>query len=534
MGFHLVGDECQTCPPGKFYNGITCIGAEKGTTVMKVKEFLSTAQGTAPQFIKARDVHEVVARDDFQFVTGCSGDCGTPGWRFLGSSMDSGVHNGTSYSWVYFNATLDVDGEIMFSVDLSTHHELGPDVALEFYIDNVAQNLVRQAAAVSVSYPVTRGSHRFLWVHNQEPLPASASLQQSKVWNIRVFGIKAPGGNVQRICEAGYMGDGNSQCTPCTPGYFSELKKQSECTPCPYGKFSSDSMATACTRCGPGTTPNRKEAATGCVTTCVFDVNTTTPEGAVSTIPYRFDLTPFRKLPPISIPSPNSEWHSKFTMQVCEKMTVHQTTNPCQDSTFVCEENESLHRTFDAGSLLSFIPNTLEDEIKPYQGFMLEYSMGSDASCAGKQRKSVFHFSCKLGAAPYIPIKFDYAHREAEAKACEYHFLVETEHACPICELDRDIRIINGECLDGKREIKYEPIIACINPPPSQTEACSNIEVNEFAILVIAGAVALVVASLVGVAIYFWNKKRQVAQKYELLVAETSAPVELQEVDRED
>jgi len=142
-----------------------------------------------------------------------------------------------------------------------------------------------------------------------------------------------------------------------------------------------------------------------------------------------------------------------------------------------------------------------------------------------------------MGATPYTIFKLDFEHKEAEARGCEYHFVVETEHACPICDDTRDIKVINGECLDGKREIKYETFIPCVGVPPNKQENFANIEVNEFAILVIAGAVALIVASLIGLAIYFWNKKRQMTQKYDLLVAESAAPnaMEMQELeDREE
>ena len=53
-------------------------------------------------------------------------------------------------------------------MDLSTHHMVGPNVALEFYVDQEAQTLVRQASPVPVKYKVSKGAHRFLWVHYQE------------------------------------------------------------------------------------------------------------------------------------------------------------------------------------------------------------------------------------------------------------------------------------------------------------------------------------------------------------------------------
>jgi len=348
---------------------------------------------------------------------------------------------------------------------------------------------------------------------------------------LRVFGSKE-GGNIQQVCEPGFMGDGNGQCAPCTPGYYSSLPKQSKCSPCLAGKFSSENLATNCIACGYGTYPNKNVAATTCTTSCVFEVNATSPDGLPTAIPYRFDLSPFRKLPPVSVPSPSSQWPSQYTIQLCDRMFPSQPTNPCSSATFVCEENDALHNNFDAGSLMTFVPNPPEDTVPPNQGFVMEYSMGSDAACGGKQRKSMLHFSCKLGASPYTIFKLDYAHKEAEANACEYHFLVETEHACPICEPTRDVKVINGECVDGKREIKYESVLPCLKLPATETVSCSNIEVNEFAILVIAGAVAVIVATLIGLAIYFWNKKRQVDQKYELLVAEQSGSMEMQEVEK--
>ncbi len=57
---------------------------------------------------------------------------------------------------------------------------------------------------------------------------------------------------------------------------------------------------------------------------------------------------------------------------------------------------------------------------------------------------------------------------------------------------------------------------------------------NEWAIVVGVALVLATTVALVVLAVYFWRKKTQTEQRYALLVQETSAPVEMQDMMDEE
>src|SRR5688572_27167141 len=102
---------------------------------------------------------------------------------------------------------------------------------------------------------------------------------------------------VKIVCPAGYSGRGNTApCTPCPPGYYSSSSRQTTCQPCAHGYFSSSEGSSACLPCGLGTSPNKEEAATSCITSCKFETNATVDvDGVATPVTYHFDLTPMSK-----------------------------------------------------------------------------------------------------------------------------------------------------------------------------------------------------------------------------------------------
>jgi hypothetical protein len=83
----------------------------------------------------------------------------------------------------------------------------------------------------------------------------------------------------------------------------------------------------------------------------------------------------------------------------------------------------------------------------------------------------------------------------------------------------------------GERVVKYDALVPCIGVPETIREKCSDVEVNEWAIVITSGIVVVLTVALVTLAVYFWRKKAQSEQKYALLVQETTAPVEMQDYD---
>jgi hypothetical protein len=319
-------------------------------------------------------------------------------------------------------------------------------------------------------------------------------------------------------CPAGYKGDGGQvPCTICPAGTFSMNPRSTKCAECPVGTFSSAPGSADCTPCGAGTTANKEKGATECLSTCRFSVNVTDTATSLAGN-YTFDLTELHKLGPLTVTADQKT----FTLRVCEKLTAAQ--SPCKSSSaFVCEDDADLHESFEAGNLLSFVPSHPDpDSHNVAAGFTLEYSMGSLAGCP-KTRKTSVRFNCQMGATPYVAQHVD------TTRQCEYSINVNTQYACPICN-DFDLLKVTGACeTTGERVIKYEPLVPCLGVPAPQREKCSDVEVNEWAIVITTGIVVILTVTLVTAAIYFWRKKALSEQKYALLVQETTAPVEMQD-----
>jgi hypothetical protein len=450
--------------------------------------------------------------------TGCRGVCGTDGWRFLGDYMDSGLHYQQADSWVSYTTEFLTDGRITFLVNASSHYDIGPSVAAEFFIDNVPQPL-HDLIAHTYSFPVSAGSHTFLWLHHQDQQTLSGDIR-TVVSKITLLGTST-GGFIAYACPPGYAGAGGRlPCTICPAGTYTMNPRSTGCLDCPVGTFNSAPGSSDCTPCGAGTTPNKNRGATECLNTCTFSANVTdTSTNAVGN--YTFDLTGLNKLGPIVLSSGQSK---TFTMRVCDKLAIADST--CKSSSaFVCEDDANLHESFEAGNLLSFIPALAEPDSRTVAaGFTLQYSMGSTAGCP-KPRKTHLHFHCQMGATPYV------AQFVESTRQCEYNININTEYACPVCN-DFDLIKVTGTCeTTGERLVKYEPLVPCVGVPDAMKEKCSDVEVNEWAIVITSGIMVVMTVTLVTLAVYFWRKKSQSEQKYALLVQETTAPVEMQDFD---
>lgn len=455
--------------------------------------------------------------------TGCAGVCGSNGWRMLGRYMDSGVHYKQAYSWVTYEAELAQDGYLSFKTNIAGFHGTGPEVSLEFFVDNVPHHLANEQEYVH-RFPLTKGVHRLLWVHHQNSESFRGDIR-SNVSEIMIVGAMS-GGLTEYDCPAGYYSIGGAaSCTPCPPGHYTDTPASSSCQSCPAGEFTGAYGSTSCSVCGAGTYPNAASAATDCVTSCEFWANVTDPSTGLSRS-YNYSVQPLRDLGTLEVVT---NLQKTFYLRVCGKIGV--SDSPCKTSTFSCEDDDVLHQAFNAGAILNVAPRT-SSVAAASTGIDLEYTNGDPTYCGTNQRKTILHLHCHLGAIPYSQIELDPSKEDA-ARQCEYHFNIQSEYACPQCTL-ADLEVIRGECeSNGERKITYSPLIPCLNPPSSHTETCAEVAVNEWGILIVSAIVVFICVFLIGMAVYFWRKKTQSEHKYNLLVQETTAPVEMHELDEE-
>ncbi|CAI7823883.1 unnamed protein product, partial [Closterium sp. NIES-53] len=182
------------------------------------------------------------------FQTGCSGECGSGGWRVVGDHLDSGANNGKTASvWLALTVNLTIPGYITYDFDV----DIPPgdlQRGLFFYVDDNLLENIEDGGSVGVSVPVGRsssqhwplaaGSHRIMWVWvtlNADRASvdrSSAILHSVRVWGAAQGG--APG--CVRIPAGAQKGQSGDAWEECPAGYYSE-GGQGLCQKCPANTF---------------------------------------------------------------------------------------------------------------------------------------------------------------------------------------------------------------------------------------------------------------------------------------------------------
>ncbi|GJP42332.1 hypothetical protein CLOM_g1908 [Closterium sp. NIES-68] len=200
------------------------------------------------------------------FQTGCSGECGSGGWRVVGDYLDSGVNNGKTASvWLALNVNLSIPGSITYDFDV----DIPPgdlQRGLFFYVDdNLVENIedggnmglsVPVGRSSSRQWPLTAGAHRIMWVWvTLNADRTSVDRQSAIVHSVRVWGAAqggAPG--CVRIPAGAQKGQSADAWEECPAGYYSE-GGEGVCEKCPTNTFNPKPAGnrTACQPCGLGT-----------------------------------------------------------------------------------------------------------------------------------------------------------------------------------------------------------------------------------------------------------------------------------------
>ncbi|CAI5480679.1 unnamed protein product [Closterium sp. Yama58-4] len=141
------------------------------------------------------------------FVTGCSGDCGSLGWRVVNGKLDSGSNHGKSASvWLSYDVSMAVDGHVTFAYDVDIPRG-DQQRGLFFYVDdqlvlNIEDDPGADSAApagptTSDTWPLPAGNHSLMWIWvtlNADKAIArrdSAEILDITVWGSTVGGAPA-------------------------------------------------------------------------------------------------------------------------------------------------------------------------------------------------------------------------------------------------------------------------------------------------------------------------------------------------------
>ncbi|CAI5523698.1 unnamed protein product, partial [Closterium sp. Naga37s-1] len=272
-------ETCHPCQPG-----------EAAVRMLLLEHFRTVEDGKLPS----------------GFQTGCSGECGSGGWRVVGDYLDSGANNGKTASvWLALTVNLTIPGYITYDFDV----DIPPgdlQRGLFFYVDDNLLENIEDGGSMGVSVPVGRsssqhwplaaGSHRIMWVWvtlNADRTSvdrSSAILHSVRVWGAAQGG--APG--CVRIPAGAQKGQSGDAWEECPAGYYSE-GGEGLCQKCPANTFNPKPAGnrTACQPCGLGTSSleGSAECAIGDITSpssfCTFIVRSFN-----STDTLLYDLSP--------------------------------------------------------------------------------------------------------------------------------------------------------------------------------------------------------------------------------------------------
>lgn len=265
--------ECLFCPKGR------ATGSVVGAACVEC----GTGQG-ARQYVAYANWSKLSSTN-----TGCSGDCGTPGWRYSGDHIDSGAGHGVGGTSWFSERLPTIPTRVEFDYVLSCPFEAG---YLDVQIDQTIVHRVLcdgcrtspKSASVEIDSAIFEGKEKDFVLkinyHKIALLSFQHSCDVAKVYKLAVFSAKSGiGGHMGgdgaagcSLCDVGRYSS-NAECVDCAAGTYQDTAGKDICSACPAGKFSYRSGLTACLNCGVHTASNRDR--TGCDNSCALAVNGT-------------------------------------------------------------------------------------------------------------------------------------------------------------------------------------------------------------------------------------------------------------------
>jgi len=143
--------------------------------------------------------------------------------------------------------------------------------------------------------------------------------------------------------------------------------------------------------------------------------------------------------------------------------------------------------------------------------FDLVYSRGQNLPEGCPSVNTTVQFYCAAHEGKGYPEVRSYE------QPCNVTFVWRSLYACPVCRLEDQVDVI-GPCKNGKRTRYTSYSVPCNGPTSFPVEEdCSDLELERSTVLfgVLIGALLLITG--IGCACYFFQQKRNIEAKYELL-----------------
>eukprot|EP00271_Cylindrocystis_brebissonii_P014177 TRINITY_DN35437_c0_g1_i1.p1 TRINITY_DN35437_c0_g1~~TRINITY_DN35437_c0_g1_i1.p1 ORF type:complete len:1140 (-),score=156.00 TRINITY_DN35437_c0_g1_i1:340-3759(-) len=468
---------CQLCPNGESRapGEAKCHACGEGQAAVRVLTLahFTTTNGSLPD----------------GFTTGCSGDCGTDGWRAVNGYLDSGSGHGNTVSvWLALNVTMEMAGNVKFNFSVDIPQD-DSQRGMFFYVDDALSFDIEDGgygegestigAQSSGTIELTTGVHSLMWVWVKlNADPDIAARDSTIIYDISVEGESRGGAEFCiDIPEGATASTSGTAWVACAPGTYS-TGGSSLCLPCEANTYNPASMGgpAACRPCGAGT--SSKPGSTDCTigdvgipaSYCTYAPPVDTATIAVGTEVTLFDMSPFDRLHPSTMFGPvyeNSTAPDKadqplYYINPCRKLEDNVS---CVDvrgrgmSTYMCRvwaknlyDQSSRRPANSLGSAISLSPLS-SDPLLARRGFVMSLE-GEPCTYSSNTRRTNITFVCdpdsgygmaeawtEAGrttlfdtAAPFPWVKREGPSLPVQQlDYCTYSLVWYSAYACPIC-----------------------------------------------------------------------------------------------------
>uniref|UniRef100_A0A3P8TR15 Endosome-lysosome associated apoptosis and autophagy regulator 1 n=1 Tax=Amphiprion percula TaxID=161767 RepID=A0A3P8TR15_AMPPE len=564
-GFFVSNSTCEPCTNGSFSDGTVCTKCPVGTE--PVVGFEYKWWNKMPTNMRSSVFHQEFSESDHNTAWEVAGEyiyttpgnqdtdflmltLSVPGYRLPQSAVKDSERSELSRITFVFETKCTADCRFYF---LAGYNQWNNEVVEHWTGSNRKQ---------SYSYVIQSNSTvGFTWTFQRTQelkVEKKFSADVAKIYSISITNVIGGVASQCRRCPLMSVKAG-SACVPCPPAHYM-VNGSGVCQSCPPNTFIRADQPVgeaACIQCGPNTKTNK--AHTACLSDCTLAVQTR--GGSLQR--YNFsplaNVTGFHSSPRFTIKG--LRYFQRFSVGLCG--TESRIPASCVDNVtqsgrevrgYVCQStvvpsdirSQSVvsSQPFLIGdSLIGVTTKTTLDSISSPDSLfpaasglpdVIFYYKSSDTTQACKKgRSAAIRLRCNPSVTAKDHITLPSNCSEGTCDGCTFHFLWQSQHACPLCTKNHYREIVSA-CIQGIQRTTYvwQQPLQCYGGeslPAQKVSACVTLDFwLKFGVS--TGTIAAVL--LISISCYFWKKTRKLQYKYsKLMMSSGGKECELPAVD---
>ncbi|XP_034028186.1 UPF0577 protein KIAA1324 homolog [Thalassophryne amazonica] len=550
-GFFVTNSSaCEPCTDGLYSNGTACARCPVGTEPVVGFEYKwwNTMPSNMKSFVFRREFsssdHSTAWEVAGEYVYTTAGDqdtdylmltLGVSGYRLPQSTVKDHERSELSRITFVFETTCTADCKLYF---LAGYNQWNNEIMEQWKGSNRKQAysyLIQNNSTVSFTWSFQRTE--------QFSIERKYSADIAKIYSIHITNVI--GGVASKCRHCALSSNLGSSCVPCPPGHYM-VSGTGFCKSCPSNTFIRAEQSVgeaACVHCGPNTERNMAHSA--CLSDCTIDIRTR--EGEL--LHYDFsplgNVTALRSSPRFT--NKGLQYFFHFNMGLCGKEGRELAT--CVDNVtksrrevkgYVCRSTvvPSGIRSMIMVSSLPFVigdtlagvttdtslfnissPNWLFPSASSLPDIIFYYNSSETTQACKQGRSATIRLRCNPALTTKTHITLPSNCSEGTCDGCTFHFLWQSQHACPLCTKNHYREIVSA-CIQGIQKTTYvwQQPLQCYGGeslPAQKVSACVTLDFwLKFGVS--TGIIAAVL--LISISCYFWKKTRKLQYKYSKLV----------------